>query len=40
LLWLSKARVRSEAEVGERSLAVEVKDEPRHVAAADVKQVR
>src|SRR2546428_13921844 len=34
------AGLRSEAEVGERELAVEVGDEPRHLAVADVEQAR
>jgi ketosteroid isomerase-like protein len=34
--WGSGAGVRCEAEVGERSVAVEVDDEPRHPAVADV----
>jgi hypothetical protein len=35
-----EAVLRSEAEVGERALVVHVEDEPRHLAAADVEQVR
>jgi hypothetical protein len=34
-----RADLRSEAEVGERALAVEVVDDPRHLAAADVKRL-
>src|SRR6059058_3640014 len=35
-----RAPLRSEAEVGERVLALPVEDDPRHLAVADVEQAR